>query len=110
MSGTGPLNSGNMEIDKKFLAMVTELIESNHSRPSFTSPAEGNMELDCSRGIEKFLPSPSHDISIRAPKFIECLRGCFNNPNRLLLEFMLETNKRQKVYLSSITFLKQIIF
>jgi len=110
MSGTGPLNSGNMEIDKKFLAMVTELIESSHSRPSCTSPAEGNMELDCSRVIEKFLPSPSHDISIRAPNFIECLRGCFNNPNSLLMEFMLETNKRQKVYLPSITFLKQIIF
>ena len=103
MSGTGPLNSGNMETDKKFLALVTELIESSHSRPTCSSPAEGNMELDCSRVIEKFLPSPSHDISIRAPNFIECLRGCFNNPNRLLMEFMLETNKRHKVYLPSIT-------
>jgi len=97
-----------METDRKFLAMVTELIESSHSRPTCTNPAEGDMELDCSKVIEKFLPATTHDISIRATNFIECLRDCFNNPDNVLMEFMLET-KQWKVYLPLFHYFKLII-
>lgn len=84
------------ETDRKFLALVMELIDKAQNRISTsTTSAEG--DFDGSRVIEKFLPAAiTHDNSIlRAPNFLECLKGClFKNPNHLLLEFMLETKRR----------------
>ena len=86
------------ETDRKFLALVMELIDkAQNSISTSTSSAEG--DLDGSRVIEKFLPAAiTHDNNSTkwAPNFIECLRGClFKNPNHLLLEFMLETKRRK---------------
>jgi len=97
-SGTDSSNFGNMETDRKFLALVMELIDkAQNSHSTCTSPAEE--DLDSSRVIEKFLPAATHNHSRRAPiTFIECLRDCFKNPNSLLMDFMLETKRQNKVY------------
>jgi len=87
-----------METDRKFLALVMELIDkSQSSHSTCTSPAEE--DLDSSRVIDKFLPAATHDHSRRAPiTFIECLRDCFKDPNSLLMDVMLETKRQNKVY------------
>ena len=71
--------------------MVTELIKSSHS---IGLPVQALLQCCCSNSSLQL----HIQITIRASNFIECLRSCFDNPNNVLMEFMLEA-KQRKVYL-----------